>query len=269
MSALPSVPEREQRARRVLVRAVVSPLCLALLSATIAFGCAPATLPLAGITLVGAMALVVLRARDPRFVREASEERVRAEWAQLRQRAERLRSDLDPATAETLDRIVEVCGRLMPLAREAVGVALSAQQVVALMAHCLRLAERRHQIFALLQSSRTGEAERELFELRRQRDDVADDAARALFDEAILHKQAEIDSYRPLQGAIARIDGQLVAARCALEAAVARIHSLRAADTAARTLGDPALAEELARLAANLQALDTSIAETLAVGTHR
>jgi len=217
----------------------------------------------------GAVALVVLRARDPRFIAALRQEEVRGAWALLHQRAEHLRRDLDPATTEQLDRLAAACHRLMTFARDPASLVLSPYDVVTLLGHCLRLTELRHQIFTLFRSTPVEEAERGLAELRRQRDEVADAAARTLFDEAILHKQAEIDSYRSMQRAVARIDGQLAAAVCALESFVARLQSLRIADTTARTLSDPALAEELGRLTANLQALEASLEETLAVGSRR
>ncbi|MBI3910531.1 MAG: hypothetical protein HY320_06290 [Armatimonadetes bacterium] len=254
---------------RVLHRALVSPPSLALLVAFATLMGSSVTWPFGLGALALEMSWLYLRCRSPDFVRAVTDEMLRENWQAQVARAEELRAILDTDTATTLTYIIEAQERLAKLEGMNSLVAPSRTEAASLMAHCLHLAEKRHQLQSYLNDARPAELRRELVALEAQAQRTSDPEARRLFRKALAHKTEELQSYRAVEDTVARIDGQLAAVRCAFAALVGKIVRLRAADTTESGTTDQAVAEDLSRLSANVQALEESLNETLALRRDR
>jgi hypothetical protein len=265
MAAHPLPARREQLLRRVIQRAVLSPVSLGMTTAAAVLAADPATWIAAGTLAALNGALIFLQARSPAYVRRVADELYREQWREQIGRAENLQRMLDPGPAAVLGNIIRSQERLLTLSLEEETIAPGRAQSANLLAHCLQLAEKRVEMENFLAETRAADLEREALQLQGQVAAAHDPVARRLFEQALEQKNAEIENLRSIQHAISRIDGQLAAVDATYDNLVGKIVRLRITDAATDRVDEEHVMRELNSLAQGVAALEESLNETLAV----
>lgn len=258
------LPTRDHLFKEVLSRAVASPVSLFLGATGLLLLPGPAW-PLGVGTLALEGVWLWIRIRDPEQAKLCSEEMVQRHWRDLIQRLDRLSASLDAQTAETLTGIVEAQERLLSLYTSSEQLLPNTRlELTSLLAHCLSLAEKRHQLHTHLSNYRGQDLQRDAIQLERKLERSPDPITRELYQQALDQKQQELQNFVRLHEAVSRIDGQLTAVRCSFDNTLSKVMCLQAADSAADPNGDERLVyEDLHRLARGVEALEASLVETL------
>lgn len=259
---------------RLVKRALVTPVSLALLSASGLCLFEPATWSIAGFGLLAEAVVLQLLIRDPNFVRTVREDQQQADWRYHTDRLERLRGTVDAETAGRLARIQTLQQRLLQ-ERTGADLLLASQltprggEVAGLLDRCAHLAEKRHQLTHYLDSARPSDLQGQAATLAARLEDATDPVARQLYQQALAQKRGELESYAAIQQAVERINGQLEAIECGLGNLLGRLIRLKTTDEAHTALAQRQVGDELTELNASLTALEGSVNEILAVETRR
>jgi hypothetical protein len=272
------VESREQLLARVLKRALVTPVSLALLTGSAVCAFVPEVWMVTALGLVVELGVLQLFVRDANFVRAVREEEQRAECDRQAERIARVRRAVDWETAEMLGRIQSLQERLFqanggeeaPGARSRVSSRFGASlgQVTGLVERCLQLAEKRHQLRTYLDLRRPPELQRQASQLEAKLEAAMDPVARQLYTQALEQKRGELENYCAIQQAVQRIDGQLDNIECSFGNLLGKLIRLKSADEAHLAVAQNQVSRELTELGANLAALESSVNEMLALETR-
>jgi hypothetical protein len=267
------VESREQLLGRVVRRALVTPVSLALLTGSVVCAFVPEAWIVTGLGLAVELGVLQLFVRDANFVRAVREEEQRAEWDRQAERMGRVRRAVDWETAEMLGRIQSLQERLLredggetALLSSHFGPSMS--QVTGLVDRCLHLAEKRHQLRRYLEMRRPPELQRQASQLEAKLEAAVDPVARQLYAQALEQKRGELENYCAIQQAIQRIDGQLDSIECSFGNLLGKLIRLKSADEAHLAVAQNQVSRELTELGANLAALESSVNEMLALETR-
>jgi hypothetical protein len=267
------VESREQLLGRVVKRALVTPVSLALLTGSAVCAFVPEVWVVTALGLVVEMGVLQLLVRDANFVRAVREEEQRAECDRQAERMARVRRAVDWETAEMLGRIQSLQERLFQenggeeaLLSSRFGASLS--QVMGLVERCLHLAEKRHQLRTYLEMRRPPELQRQASQLEAKVEAAMDPVARQLYTQALEQKRGELENYCAIQQAVQRIDGQLDNIECSFGNLLGKLIRLKSADEAHLAVAQNQVSRELTELGANLAALESSVNEMLALETR-
>ena len=267
------VESREQLLGRVVRRALVTPVSLALLTGSAVCAFVPEVWMVTALGLVVELGVLQLFVRDANFVRAVREEDQRAEWDRQAERMGRVRRAVDWETAEMLGRIQSLQERLLhenggeeALLSSHFGPSLS--QVTGLVERCLHLAEKRHQLRTYLELRRPPELQRQASQLEAKLEAAMDPVARQLYTQALEQKRGELENYCAIQQAVQRIDGQLDNIECSFGNLLGKLIRLKSADEAHLAVAQNQVSRELTELGANLAALESSVNEMLALETR-
>ncbi len=261
---MPEGSNREQLLKRVIIRAVTSPLSLFLGTTALLLTPTPDAWPAGLAALSAELAWVWTRVRNPALAATSQEELLQARWRELIRRLEALTGALDSETSTLLAGIVESQERL--LGYYDAGPSLmpgTRAEVTSLLEHCLSLAEKRRQLQTFLSSIRSPEVQRQACQLQTRLEQTHDPVTRQLYEQALAQKQQELENYVRLEDAVARIDGQLAAVRCTFDNLLSRVVRMQAGEVAAEQPATDPVYEELNRLSRGVEALETSLTETL------
>jgi hypothetical protein len=260
----------DQLLGRVIRRALVTPVSLALLTASSLCLFEPSTWSLTALGLLAEAIVLQLLVRDPNFVRAVRDD---DQQIQQRQRGDRLaevRRAVDAPTGEMLGRIQTLHERLLQMeaTHEALlpgRLGLRLGETSVLLDRCAHLAEKRYQLRLYLDGARLPDLQRQARQLEAKHETATDPVARQLYHDALEQKRGELESYGAIQQAVQRIDGQLESIECSFGNLVGRLIRLNATDDARAALAQQQLSRELTELNAHLDALDSSVNEMLAV----
>jgi len=272
------VESREQLLGRVVGRALVTPVSLALLTGSAVCAFVPEVWMVTAFGLVVELGVLQLFIRDANFVRAVREEQERAEWDRQAERIARVRRAVDRETAEMLGRIQSLQERLLqenggeevPGTRPRVGSRFGASlgQVTGLVNRCLHLAEKRHQLRTYLEMRRPPELQRQASQLEAKLEMALDPVAQQLYAQALEQKRGELENYCAIQQAVQRIDGQLDNIECSFGNLLGKLIRLKSADEAHLAVAQHQVSRELTELSATLTALESSVNEMLALETR-
>ena len=272
------VESREQLLGRVVKRALVTPVSLALLTGSAVCAFVPGVWIVTGLGLLVELGVLQLFIRDANFVRAVRDEQARSAWDRQVERMARVRRAVDWETAEMLGRIQTLQERLLqenggeetpgarPWGENRFGASLS--QVSGLVDRCLHLAEKRHQLRSYLEMRRPPEMQRQASQLEAKLEAAHDPVARQLYAQALEQKRGELENYCAIQQAVQRIDGQLDSIECCFGNLLGRLIRLKSADEANLAVAQNQVSRELTQLGANLAALESSVNEMLAPETR-
>lgn len=261
---------REQLFGRVVRRALVTPVSLALLTGSAVCVFVPAAWPATLLGLVAESVVLQLFVRDENFVRVVREEEQRAEWRRRAERIAQVRRSVDWETGEMLGRIQSLQERLLqenggPDSLMGGRFAASLGQVADLMDRCLHLAEKRHQLRSYLETTRPPELQRQASQLEARLESCGDPVARQLYAQALEQKRGELENYSAIQQAVQRIDGQLENIECSFGNLLGKLIRLKSVDATHAALAQGQMSRELTQLSANLQVLESSVNEMLSL----
>jgi hypothetical protein len=267
------VETREHVLGRVVKRALATPVSVALLTGSAVCAFLPAAWPVTAVGLLTEAVVLQLLVRDADFVRTVREDEQRAEWRRRAERVAQVRRMVDWETAEMLGRIQLLQERLL---QENGGDAAnldgrfgaSLGQVADLMDRCLQLAEKRHQLRRYLETSRPPELQRQATQLEAKLESSSDPVARQLYAQALEQKRGELENYCAIQQAMERIDGQMENIECSFGNLLGRLIRIKSVDATHAALAQNQMARELTELSANLEALESSVNEVLALETR-
>lgn len=227
--------------------------------------------PLA-VALAGQAAVFLWRLRDDRFLRTAL-----GEWTERQEaRAEEgIRALLDEMDAETRQRVQVALKIRQEIAREARAddVPSYARADLQNLAHALlplvdrvaRIARRLRQLQAHLSQVDERELVRYCESLRRRIEATTDPVTRAQYEEALHSREAELQTYRSIAQASARIASQLENLEAALASWRAKVVRVKVLDDAASVDLGAGLQSEVARLSGDIDLVDRSVSEALAL----
>jgi hypothetical protein len=261
---------REQLLGRVVRRALVTPVSLALVTASSLCLFEPSTWSLSGLGFVVEALVLQLLIRDPNFVRSVRDDDQQVEQRQRAGRLAEVRRSVDAQTGEMLGRIQAHHERLwrMEAAHEALSpgrLGIRLGETGALLDRCVHLAEKRHQLRLYMDSARLPDLQRQARQLEAKHETATDPVARQLYHDALEQKRGELESYGAIQQAVQRIDGQLESIDCSFGNLVGRLIRLNATDDNRAAVAQQQLSREITELNAHLDALDSSVNEMLAV----
>lgn len=262
---MPEGSTRERLFRKVVARAITSPVSLFLSTTALLLIPTPDGWPLGFGALSAELVWVWTRIRNPAHAAASQDELLQTRWRNLIRRLEELSAALDAETAALLSGIVEAQERLLTMYDA--GPALmpgTRAEVTALLDQCLSLAEKRRELQGFLSGVRSHEVQRQAMQLQQRLEQTHDPVTRQLFEEALRQKQQELENYVRLHDAVNRIDGQLEAVRCTFDNMLSRVARMQAGEAAvlSGTTADP-LHDELNRLSRGVEALENSLTETL------
>jgi len=260
----------EQRLGRVVRRALVTPVSLSLLTASSLCLAEPATWPLTALGLVAEAIVLQLLVRDPNFVRALRNDEQQAAWRLRAERLTRARRTVDHETSAMLGRIQSLHERLVEAHRgddALLGGGLDPRlgQVGDLLDRCVHLAEKRHQLRLYLDDVRPTDLQRQASQLEAKQESAIDPVARELYQQAVEQKRGELESYCAILQAVQRIDGQLESIECSFGNLLGRLIRLKSTNDAHAALAQRQVTRELTELNANLDALESSVNEVLAI----
>lgn len=261
---MPEGSNREQLLKRVVIRAVTSPVSLFLGTTALLLTPTPDAWPAGLAALSAELAWVWSRVRNPALAAASQEELLQTRWRELIRRLEQLTGALDSETSTLLSGIVESQERLMGYYDT--GPALmpgTRAEVTSLLEHCLSLAEKRRQLQNFLSTIRSQEVQRQVYQLQSRVERTHDPVTRQLYEQALAQKQQELENYVRLEDAVARIDGQLAAVRCTFDNLLSRVVRMQAGEAAVDPPAVDPVHEEITRLSRGVEALETSLTETL------
>jgi hypothetical protein len=267
------VETREQLLTRVLRRAIVTPVSLALLTGSALSLAQPQTWPVALFGFLAEVVVVQFLARDPNFVRSVRTEERQAGWMRRAGRLDYLRRSLDPETRELLGKIQSLHEQLVAECTLG-GLSLdtpftfSPEQIERLLDRCLHLAEKRLQLRHYLEIAQPAELQRQASHLELKLQRTTDAVARRLYEQALEQKQGELESYCAIQQAVQRIDGQLESIGCSFGNLLSRVVRLRSASDAHLALAQRQVTRELTDLDDSLIVLEQSVDEMLVLESH-
>ena len=261
---------REQLFSRVVRRALVTPVSLALLTGSAVCAFVPEVWIVTLLGLVTEAGILQYLIRDANFVRSVREDEQRAEWSQRTEQIERVRRTVDWETGEMLGRIQSLQERLFEenggaeaLLSSRFGASLN--QVAALVDRCLHLAEKRHQLRIYLDTTRPTDLQRQAGQLEAKLESVADPVTRRLYSQALEQKRGELENYCAIHQAVLRIDGQLDNIECSFANLLGKLIRLKSIEGAPAAVAQNQVIRELNELDANLTALESSVNEMLAL----
>ncbi len=132
------------------------------------------------------------------------------------------------------------------------------------------LACRRGDLAALLENVNAGTLRREISALRMRREQAGGDPLlQAQLDQALRFKNEERAAYQTIEQTLRRVDGQLESVECAFAAFKARVLRLKAGDADGGAWSEAfgeSLETDVETLSRQMDALDGSVDEVLAVG---
>ncbi len=267
------VESREQLLRRVVKRALVTPVSLALLTGSAVCAFVPAVWPATALGLLAELGVLQLLIRDANFVRAVREEEQRAARGHQSERIAQMRRTVDGETAEMLRRIQTLQEQLLqehdgeePLLNDRLSTNLS--PVTGLVDRCLLLAEKRHELRGYLERRRPSELQRQASQLEAKLESAMDPVTRQLYVQALEQKRGELENYCAIQQAVQRIDGQLDNVECSFGNLLGKLIRLRTAGEPHGAGAQSQVSRELTELSANLSALESSVNEMLTLETR-
>jgi chromosome segregation ATPase len=263
------VESREQVFRRVIKRALLSPLSLALISTTGLCAVVPATWLVSALGLLAEAVLLQLLIRDPRFVRLVCHEERQTDWRRQVDRLVRVRRSVDRETSALLGRIHTLQERLLhecpPESLDEAPYAPGLEDLGSLLERCVHLAEKRSQLRRYLDAAHLTDLQRQAGRLEARLGEVTDPVARRLYQQALTQKRSEMESYSAVEQALQRIDGQLEGMESSFGSLLGRLVRLRSAAIADLSLAQSQVSRQLADLRANLDVVESSVNEVLEV----
>jgi hypothetical protein len=267
------VETREQLLTRVLRRAVLTPVSLALLTGSALSVAQPETWPVAVFGFVAEVVVLQFLVRDPNFVRSVRTEERQVDWGRRAGRLDQIRHRLDPESRDLVGRIQALHEQLL---QECVHeptspggpFTLRPEQIESLLDRCLHLAEKRLQLRRYLITAQPAELQRQASQLEAKLERATDLVARRLYEQALEQKRGELESYCAIQQAVQRIDGQLESIECSFGNLLGRLVRLKSAGDAHGALAQRQVTRELTDLDTSLVALEHSVDEMLAVESH-
>lgn len=230
-------------------------------------------IPLVAGGALGAQGLIAAAAlRDPEFLRRTLRTHRVDRARRLLQRAREDTAALDTPTRE---RIEAILGAYESVCREAgaketpryarAPLAATVAQMGPLAERAARLAVRRAELARCLETVNPSELRGQAASLRVRRERAADPVLASQLEQALRSKEEETASYEAMTLTRNRIDGQLEAVECAFAALKARVLRFKSEDrTEWQAVGDH-LHAEVATLTAQMDALDGSVREVLAL----
>jgi hypothetical protein len=264
---------REQLLSRVVKRALVTPVSLALLTGSAVCAFVPEVWMVTLLGLVTEAAVLQYFILDANFVRAVREDQQRAEWSRRSERIARVRHSVDWETGEMLGRIQSLQERLFEenggaeaLLSSRFGASLN--QVAALVERCLHLAEKRHQLRIYLETSRPTDLQRQAGQLEAKLERTVDPITHRLYTQALEQKRGELENYCAIQQAVLRIDGQLDNIECSFGNLLGKLIRLKSIEGSHAAVTQNQVTRELNELDANLTALESSVNEMLALETR-
>jgi hypothetical protein len=265
------VESRDQLLGRVVKRALVTPVSLALLTGSAVCAFVPAVWFVSALALAAELGVLQLFIRDANFVRAIREEEQRTARHQQVERIVRVQRAVDGETAGMLRRIQCLQEQLLQEQENEewnsrFGSTLA--PIAGLVDRCLLLAEKRHELRSYLEIRRPSELQRQAAQLETKLERVTDPITRQLYGQALEQKRGELENYCAIQQVVQRIDGQLDHVECSLGNLLGKLIRLKTADDAHRTGAQSQVSRELTDLAANLSALESSVSEMLTLETR-
>lgn len=264
------IDHREQILRRVIQRALVTPISLALLTG--AFVCAwmPATWPVALIALLAEGGVLQLLIRDAHFVRAIRDDEQRAVQDRQSEQIARLRQQVDWETAEMLGRIHSLQEQLLQESGGEDGAArasfeISRGQIASLVDRCVHLGEKRHRLRGYLAAARPADLQRQASHIEAKLENTSDPIARQLYAEALEQKRGELENYCAIEQAVQRIDGQLNSIECGFGNLLGKLIRLKSVSGSQAMAAQTQVTRELNELSTTLTALESSVNEMLAL----
>jgi hypothetical protein len=264
------VETREHLLGRVVKRALVTPVSLALLTGSAVCALVPATWPVTAIGILTEAVVLQFLVRDAAFVRAVRDDEQRDDWRRRAERVSQVRRTVDWETSEMLGRIQSLQERLLQenggdAARLDTRFGASLAQIGQLTDRCLQLAEKRHQLRAYLEASRPSDLQRQAAQLEAKLESASDPVARQLYAQALEQKRGELESYCSIQQAVERIDSQIENIECSFGNLLGRMIRIKSVDATHAALAQTQMSNELTELSANLEALESSVNEVLAL----
>lgn len=262
---MPEGSTRERLFRKVVVRAVTSPVSLFLGTVAVLLIPTPDAWGVGLGALTAELTWIWTRVRNPVHAAASQDEMLQTRWRDLIRRLEDLSAALDPDTAALLSGIVESQERLLGMYDA--GPALmpgTRAEVSALLDQCLSLAEKRRELQTFLGGVRSQDVQRQAAQIEYRLEQTHDPVTRQLFEQALSQKRQELENYVRLNDAVNRIDGQLEAVRCTFDNMLSRVVRMQAGEAAVApsSAADP-IHDELNRLSRGVEALENSLTETL------
>jgi hypothetical protein len=215
---------------------------------------------------------LALALRDPRRIRRA----LRARGEQTAQRrVQSLREavlPLDRTTRERLDAILAdylaihrecAAPEVSRWAREPLGATLG--QIEGLIAQAAELAARRAELAAFLEGVNRSELHGQHASLQARAGHCADPVQRAQLEQSLRFKKQEIDAYDTIGRAVTRVDGQLESLECAFAALKARLFRFKSDEKTEWAAAGEQLSAEMNALSTQVDALNESVREVLAL----
>jgi hypothetical protein len=265
---------REQLLSRVVKRALVTPVSLALLTGSAVCAFVPEVWIVTLLGLITEAGVLQFLIRDANFVRAVREDEQRAEWTGRAEQIARVRRTVDWETGEMLGRIQSLQERLFEenggaeaLLSSHLGASLN--QVAALVERCLHLAEKRHQLRLYLETTRPTDLQRQAGQLEAKLESTVDPVTRRLYSQALEQKRGELENYCAIQQAVLRIDGQLDNIECSFGNLLGKLIRLKSIEGAHAAGAQNQVTRELNELSANLTAVESSVNEMLSLETRK
>lgn len=193
--------------------------------------------------------------------------------ARVRRRLTQLRDRLESGTRVRLDDVLiafeDVCrdafaGDLPEYAREAMG--LTIDHLCGIAERTIDLADRRAELNSYLFGMNLNELRGQQASLRVRGEAADDPIVRDQLADALRFKTEEIAAYEAITLARTRIDGQLESVACAFAALRARLRRLKSDEKTEWTIAGRTLESEIGSLTGQMDALDRSVREVLALG---
>jgi chromosome segregation ATPase len=139
-----------------------------------------------------------------------------------------------------------------------------ARELLPLVERVARIAKRNRQLSSHLDRVDERELERTCDSLRKRIAAATDPVARGQYEEALRAREAELQTYRSIAQASARIASQLENVEAALASWRAKVLRIKALDDTASLDVGASLQSEIARLSGEIDTVDRSVAEALA-----
>jgi hypothetical protein len=264
---------RQRRVRAVVAQMFRTPFPWAVGAGAWLFGVAfDQFLPAVGAALAIQGGTILVALRDPDFLRVALRAQSENDARHLLQR---LREDAPQNGAAVRDRLDAIFGAYLAISHECASgdvpryargpLAATLAQMEGLAEQAAELAGRRGELSVFIEGINRSDLYGQHAALKARHERAEDPVLKAQLAQSLHFKKEEVDAYDLIHLAIARVDGQLESIECAFAALKARIFRFKSDEKTEWSVAGEQLREEISTVSVQIDTLNDSLREALAL----